>query len=635
MPEAMNPEILAAAEAPPESVWLDELDISQFLQQWGTARQCANAAGGRISLGGQDYRHGIGTNAVSEVYVDLAGEARDFQAMVGLDDAAAERGRASFEVWVDGELAAHAGPMKPGDQPRHVSVDLYGARQMALYTWDEVDDSQADWANWAGALIRMKPGAQFRPRTVDKPREDLPEIAPFDPEEVRINGPRAVGATPGRPFLHKIAVTGKGALEFEATGLPEGLEMDSSTGIIRGSLAKAGEWTARVRVTAENGSAERDIRILGGQHKLAQTPPMGWNSWNVWAGAVSDEKVREAADWLISTGLAAAGYQYINIDDCWENGRDEAGNILPNEKFPDMKALCDYVHGRGLKIGIYSSPGPKTCGGYEGSYQHEEQDAKSWAAWGFDYVKYDWCSYTEVAGGTEEEHMKRPYLKMRQALDGVGRDIVFSLCQYGMGKPWMWVDDVKGNLWRTTGDMVDHWHSMSTIGFNQDGLEQYSGPGHWNDPDMMVVGKVGWGPNLHETRLTPNEQLTHVTLWSLLAAPLLLGCNLAELDRWTLDLITNPEVLEVNQDSLGQQARRVARDGDAEVWARPLEDGCLAVGLFNRGRKPQTVRAAWSVLGLNGPQTVRDLWRREDLGTFEGGWSGEVAGHSAVMLKVG
>ena len=339
---------------------------------------------------------------------------------------------------------------------------------------------------------------------------------------------------------------------------------------------------------------------------------------------------------MVKSGLAAHGYQYINIDDTWEAGRSASGEIQTNQKFGDMRALSDYVHSKGLKLGIYSSPGPKTCGGYEGSYGHELQDADTYARWGIDYLKYDWCSYGGIAGGDNSlEALQKPYRVMSAALDSSRRDIVFSLCQYGMGRVWEWGAEVGGNCWRTTGDINDSWGSLQGIGFNQDGHERHAGPGHWNDPDMLVVGRLGWGPNIHSTHLKPNEQLTHITLWCLLSAPLLTGCDLSQLDPWTVSLLTNDEVLDVNQDPLGRPAGRRSQQGLLEVWARPLWDGTTAVGLFNRGPEQATVTAKWSDLGLKGRLPVRDLWRQKDLGSFDASFAAVVPAHGAVLVRIG
>jgi alpha-galactosidase len=365
--------------------------------------------------------------------------------------------------------------------------------------------------------------------------------------------------------------------------------------------------------------------------------------------------VKAAADAMVKSGLINHGWTYINIDDYWEvkpiatndatlqgPQRDAQGYIIPNPRFPDMKDLTDYVHSKGLKIGLYSSPGPLTCGRCIGSYDHEDQDAQQYAKWGFDYLKYDWCSYTQIAleqtGEKQNNYtldtLKKPYQVMREALDKAPRDILFSMCQYGMGNVWEWGAQVGGNSWRTTGDIRDTWGSMSGIGFNQAGHEKFSSPGHFNDPDMLVVGMVGWGPKLHPTRLSPNEQYTHISLWCLLDSPLLIGCDMTQLDDFTLSLLTNDEVLEVSQDPLGKQAGRIAKNGDLEVWAKDMEDGSKAVGLFNRGRESSRVTANWSDLGLTGKQNVRDLWRQKDLGNFSDKFETDVPKHGVVLVRI-
>ena len=356
---------------------------------------------------------------------------------------------------------------------------------------------------------------------------------------------------------------------------------------------------------------------------LASTPPMGWNSWNKFAAKVDDKTVREIADAMVASGMKDAGYVYINIDDTWEAKRDAQGNIQTNEKFPDMKALADYVHSKGLKLGIYSSPGPKTCAGYEGSYKHEEQDAKTWAAWGIDYLKYDWCSAGQVY---KPEEMQAVYKKMSNALKATGRPIVFSLCQYGMQDVWKWGAAVGGNLWRTTGDISDNWKSMTTIGFDkQTGLEQYAGPGHWNDPDMLEIGNGG---------MTSTEYKTHMTLWAMLAAPLLAGNDLRSMDDETRQILTNKEVIAVDQDPAGHQGRLVSKTGSTEIWAKQLADGDLAVALFNRGNLMTEVRVYWPILGIEGKHKVRDLWRQRDLGSMRDQYYAEVPAHGAVLIRI-
>ncbi|MGB7758229.1 MAG: glycoside hydrolase family 27 protein, partial [Bryobacteraceae bacterium] len=306
--------------------------------------------------------------------------------------------------------------------------------------------------------------------------------------------------------------------------------------------------------------------------------------------------VREIADTMASNGMRDAGYVYINIDDTWEGRRDAAGNILPNKKFPDMKALADYVHGKGMKLGIYSSPGPKTCGGYEGSYGHEQQDARTYAEWGIDYLKYDWCSAGRIY---RNKDLQAVYQKMGDALQATGRPIVYSLCEYGMADPWKWGPSVGANLWRTTGDITDHWSALDYTGFAQNDLAPFAAPGHWNDPDMLEVGNGG---------MTDDEYRTHMSLWALLASPLLAGNDVRTMSAATREILLNREVIAVDQDASGHQGKRISKQGDLEIWARSLSGGAFAVGLFNRGLTEADVTVRWSDLGISQAQDVRDLW---------------------------
>jgi alpha-galactosidase len=355
---------------------------------------------------------------------------------------------------------------------------------------------------------------------------------------------------------------------------------------------------------------------------LARTPPMGWNSWNKFAGRVDDATVRSIADAMATNGMKEAGYQYINIDDTWEGGRDGRGNILTNKKFPDMKALADYVHGKGLKLGIYSSPGPDTCAGYEGSYGHEEQDARTYAAWGIDYLKYDWCGARTLY--TDEE-MPAVYQKMGDALLQSGRPIVYSLCQYGRLDVWKWGADVGGNLWRTTGDIRDAWDSMTRIGFGQNELAPWAKPGHWNDPDMLEIGNGA---------MSETEYRTHMSLWAILAAPLLAGNDLRNMSPEILAILTNREVIAVNQDKDGKQGKQVWKSGDQEIWIRPLSNGARAVALFNRAPEATKVTVRWPDLGISNKAHVRDLWEHKDIEWPGPEYSVSVPGHGVVMLTV-
>jgi alpha-galactosidase len=353
--------------------------------------------------------------------------------------------------------------------------------------------------------------------------------------------------------------------------------------------------------------------------QLAPTPPMGWNSWNKFGCSVSEQLVREMADTIVATGMAAVGYRYVNVDDCWQVSRDAQGNIVADQqRFPSgMKALADYIHSKGLKLGVYTDAGRLTCQKRPGSYQHEVQDARSYAAWGVDYVKVDWCH----AEGLDPEVQ---YAKFRDALAQAGRPIVFSICDWGVKAPWRWGPST-GNLWRTTGDISDSYDRMSVIGFSQNGLEKFASSGHWNDPDMLEVGNGG---------MKPDEYRTHVTLWALLAAPLLAGNDLRNMTEETKELLMNKEVIAIDQDTKGVQGRRIWDEGPLEIWAKPLADGGQAVGLFNRGESQLKITLDLSKIGAAGSVRLRDLWAHKDLGMVQQSYSAEVPKHGAVMLRV-
>ncbi len=483
--------------------------------------------------------------------------------------------------------------------------------------------------------------------------EEAVILTPKPPERPRINGARVFGVRPGHPFLFTIPATGRRPIEFAVDDLPDGLTVEGRSGQITGSIKNRGTYVVTFRATSALGEARRQFKIVCGD-TLALTPPMGWNSWYIWTDHVTDKIMRDAADAMVSTGLIGHGYQYVNIDDCWtvEPGskepdlggpaRDAQGNINPNQRFPDMKSLADYIHGKGFKAGLYTSPGPLDCGGYEGSYGHEEQDARQFARWGFDFLKYDWCSYGGIAKNPDLAAMQKPYRKMGEILNRLDRDIVFNFCQYGMGNVWRWGREAGGQSWRTAGDLGgDFEHTLAAIshdGFDLYGrgeLQKFTGPGAWNDPDYLLLGyQVNGKGKVEPTRLTPNEQYTHVSLWCLVAAPLIFSGDITRLDGFTLSLLTNDEVIEVDQDPLGKAALRVSKQGPLEVWAKEMEDGTKAVGLFNRGEREAAVAANWSDLGLRGEQIVRDLWRQKDLGTFDGRYSAPVGRHGVVLLRL-
>jgi alpha-galactosidase len=373
---------------------------------------------------------------------------------------------------------------------------------------------------------------------------------------------------------------------------------------------------------------------------VSSTPPMGWNSWNHFGEKVNDADVRAAADAMVASGMRDAGYVYVNIDDTWEGTRDAQGYIHANSKFPDMKALADYVHSKGLKFGIYSAPGPKTCGGYEGSYGHEQQDADTYAKWGVDYLKYDLCSYESIMDMWDLNHpekpvsvmqqenalamMQRAYRKMYEALLNTHRPIVYSLCQYGLGSVWQWGPQVGGNLWRTTDDIRDNYRSMSLIGFSQAGLEKYAGPGHWNDPDMLEIGNGG---------MTPDQYRTQMSLWAILAAPLLAGNNLSKMNATTKSILMNKEVIAVDQDSLGIQGSRIM---PLQIWMKPLTGGAKAVAIFNTVLDDQAIPITLQLkdAGFTGAVHARDLWTHQDIGILHGSYTVVPPPGGVVMLRL-
>ena len=478
-------------------------------------------------------------------------------------------------------------------------------------------------------------------------------LTPPPKAQPRINGPSVFGVRPGSPLLYTIPATGEKPLSFAVEGLPGGLNLDPATGRITGTLSQAGEHPVTLVVSNAAGTARRAFRIIVGE-RIALTPAMGWNSWNCWAEAVDQGKVLGSARTIVSSGLAAHGWTYVNIDDTWQGQRGGSfGGIQGNAKFPDMGALCDEIHRMGLKAGIYSTPWITSYAGFiggssddpagawtkemgnskfwkHGAHSFAQNDAKQWAAWGFDYLKYDW-------NPNDLQHVEEMSIALRRS----GRDLVYSLSNsapIAQAADWARL----ANSWRTTGDIWDWWdktdhdwrYGVSEIGFCQDAWIPVAGPGHWNDPDMLVLGWVGWGPQLHQTHLTADEQYSHISLWCLLSAPLLIGCDLERLDAFTLNLLSNDEVLMIDQDALGKQAARVATVGGIDVFKKELEDGGVALGFFNRGAASESQEFnKLSKIGLGGRQQVRDLWRQQDLKEVQGKIALTVPAHGVVLLK--
>ena len=633
-----------------DTVELASLDLSLMSAGDGKVTVNANVYGEPITVGGERFAKGVGTHAASRYELEVTGgECLSFSAKVGLDNSypAARAGTVQFRVRADGRPVASSPVLSFGDKAVELKADLKGAKTVGLEVSDTGDGVANDIAAWIDAKFEVTAGTRLVP--IVPKGEQLGILTPPAPESPRINPPRIFGARPGHPILFTLPVSGVRPMRYSVAGLPEGATFDAATGRLGGSVAKAGDY--KLVFTAENakGRDTREFRLVIGD-RIALTPPMGWNSWNCFAAAVTEKDIRGAADALAKSGLMDYGWSYVNIDDFWQNHvgdnpaaqdikgplRHENGSFVVNKRFGDLKRLTDYVHGLGLKIGIYSSPGPTTCGNCAGSWMHEAADAKQFADWGFDYLKYDWCSYGGVAVGTGLKRIMAPYQLMGRELAKQPRDIVYSLCQYGMGNVSTWGASVGGQCWRTTDDIRDVWGGVLSISGQQDGLERFAGPGAWNDADMLVVGLVGWGPKLHPSRLTPNEQYTHVTLWAMTASPLLIGCDLTRIDDFTRGLLTNPEVLEVSQDVKGAAAARILCDGWNEgAWARPLADGGVAVALVNLSSQPRRITLDLAKdLGLCGTWTVRDLWRMRDLGTVTGTFASDVLVHACTLVKL-
>jgi alpha-galactosidase len=469
-----------------------------------------------------------------------------------------------------------------------------------------------------------------------------------------LNGPKVYGARPGHPFLYRIPCTGTRPIAFSARNLPASLKLDRKSGIISGTTpTEAGVYAVTLGAQNSLGRDQRTLKIVAGD-AIGLTPQMGWNDWYSYYARVSDEDLRSAAAAMVRSGMADFGYQYVDIDDCWarkpdsddpELGgqlRDENGHILPNARFPDMMSLTAYIHSLGLKAGIYSSPGPLTCAKFEGSYGHEEQDAKQFAAWGFDLLKYDWCSYDRIAKDHSLEELEKPYILMGGLVKDLQRDVVLNMCQYGMGDVWKWGRAVGGNSWRTTGDLGleagDALPGFYKIGFANAAHSEDAGPGGWNDPDYILIGTVGDAHHIDApgklTSLTHEEQYSYMSMWSLMAAPLIFSGEMDHLDAFTLNVLCNAEVIDVDQDALGKQAT-IVRKTDAEfVLEKPLEDGSVALGLFNLTREPRNMTADWNQLGLAGLQKVRDLWRQRDVGAYAKSFHSEVPPHGVIMVRV-
>ena len=638
-------------------IWLDELGIKSFSEGIPAVVPKTNAGGDSMRIQGKYFSHGVGVNGLSILAFFLDGQAKSFTAQVGVDDQGSRQLSHRFYVIADRKILFDSGEMKWIDGPKKVNLDLTGAKRLGLLV--EVNDSGHTrlYSNWADAQLEMI--GDNRPQHTPNTGERY-ILTPEPAKLPKINSAKIFGATPGNPFLYTIAATGERPMQFYAENLPQGLQINETTGIITGKVIQRGTYKTLLKAKNQWGEATKAMRIKIGD-TIALTPPIGWNGWNSWARNIDQEKVISSANAMVSKGLSQHGWTYINIDDAWQGQRGGKYNaIQPNEKFPKFQDMIDYIHSLGLKAGVYSTPWITSYAGYVGGssnlengyfpdsvrdnkrafryigkYRFEAQDAKQMAEWGIDYLKYDWR--------LEVPSVERMSVALRQS----GRDILYSISNsapFSNVKDWARLT----NSYRTGPDIRDSWNSLFTSAFTLDKWSQYGGPGHWNDPDMMILGDVTTGSELHASRLTPDEQYSHVSLFSLLSAPMLIGCPIEKLDPFTLNLLTNDEVIAIDQDPMGKPARLVLEENGIQVWLKSLEDGSYALGLFNVahfGKSPETYfrwgdekstsfTLDFKKLGLNKKYKLRDVWRQKDIGEFSRAYSTTIPHHGVVMLKI-
>ena len=650
---------------------VDSLDLRETMQSdWSVPKtgEAGGRVGGPLRVGGKTFAAGFGTVGGSRLELTLDGRAEQFRALTGADETSGWLTTVRFLLVGDGRVIYRGPWQQRGGPAVTVDVPLAGIRRLVLVA-DVRGDAHAR-ADWLEPVVMHAGDAPVA--VAPLPEADaLPPVPPrLSP---RFNTPARVGVRPGHPFLQRVNVAGVRPLRITVEALPAGFTFDPEHQVINGTApATAGEFTVRLLVENAQGRATRELTIVVGE-TLALTPPMGWSSWYCMSGKVSAVAVREEAAALLRTGLADHGWTYVNLDDFWMtrpladsailqqlrareatgrlagywkatlddpalvgDARDAQGRMRANARFPDMRAYAAWLHERGFKAGLYSSPGVLTCGGCTGSLGHEEDDAAQFAAWGFDLLKYDWCSYYLEAPGLERADWLRPYARMGAALRAQPRDIVFSLCQYGLAAVETWGAAAGGQLWRTGSDLNDTWGSISAAGFFGEERDAATGPGSWNDLDMLMVGQIGFARKLHPVRLTPDERRTHFALWCLRGSPLLLAGDAASFDEATVAFLSNDDAIAVNQDPLASPARRVVLSDATEAWVRPLAGGAFAVGIFNRDEEAAMVHVEWKQLTQEGGAwQAHDLWRAglADPATTQG-WQGTVPRHGVVFLRL-
>ena len=648
------PFVVGAVPVPLDSFDLAEMSCGRA----GRARCGRSFLGNPLKLAGREYAAGVGTHVDSAIAFEADGRVLAFDAVVGIDDEVDDikgygqpnAGAVVFRVYADGRIVAESPKVRRHCAPVRFHAELKGARHIVLETVDG-----AEWASfwfghadWADAAFTAEDGAVLRPVRLSRQRGLLTPPAAKAP---RINGPAVYGVRPGRPILHRIPLVGEAPVAVTVTGLPEGVAFDGRRRTLSGAIAAPGRHELEIAAENRYGRTTRRFVIEVGE-RIALTPMLGWNSWNIFATKVTDADVRAAADAFERLGLVEHGWSYINIDDGWQIKSDDArsalarhpdGTIMTNPNFPDMKALGEHIHAKGLRFGIYSSPGPVTCGRYEGSYRYEETDARTWTEWGCDLVKYDLCSYAWQFIDPVEKRDRRshpeldrmPYFQMGEILARQRRDIVYSLCQYGRADVESWAAECGGNSWRASSDVKDAWSKIVANVTRRGDAWRRARPGCWVDLDMAVFGRVKTFGSVHPSYLTPNEQYAHMGLWTLLASPILLGCDLTAVDDFTLNLLVNDGILDIHQDALGRMAAMKPLDGGlTQLWFRPLADGDVAVGVLNLAPFERRTAFSFADVGLPGPHWVREVWTGRCLGEHDGRLEVELFAHEMPVFRI-
>ncbi len=638
-------------------IWLDDLVIQKYSEGIPGISAKKNGGGETMTMVKKTYQRGIGVQSTSVLSFLLNGNATEFTASVGVDDMGNKILKHRFYVLGDGKILFESGDMKWGDLPKNIKVNLRGVQRMGLLVTVEDQGYTKVYTNFADAKISMIGDA--KPLTTPNVDEKY-ILTPPSPKTPQINTAKVFGATPGNPFLYTIASTGSRPIQFFADNLPAGLTIDHETGTISGKLTQRGIYLVQLRAKNKFGEAKKELKIKIGD-TISLTPPMGWNGWNSWARMIDGEKVIASANAMVSKGLRDHGWNYVNIDDAWQGNRGGKLNAMQaNEKFPNFKKMIDDIHAMGLKVGVYSTPWITSYAGYTGAssnfengafpdsiknnkrafryigkYRFETNDALQLAEWGVDFLKYDWRIEVNSAR------------RMSTALKSSGRDIIYSLSNsapFSNVEEWTKIS----NMYRTGPDIRDSWQGLYHCTFKLDKWGPYGGPGHWNDPDMMILGNVTTGTEMHPTRLTPNEQYSHISLFALLSSPLLIGCPIDQLDEFTLNLLNNDEVIAIDQDPLGSSARLISDEDGIQTWFKKMEDGAYAVGFFNTdnygknpasffrwgNEKPKNYTVALAKIGLQGNWKVRDVWRQKNVDLVNGAINTMIPFHGVSLYYI-